>query len=138
MERFEFLKNARVVRETETETFYGNENGEFFRITNDVKDLKIIKESENRILLGKDGKAFCMVSKDPIEQVFLGDYSMIPINHTETELEKAREEAIEKVCEQIRAFAKETPEMAFIEKNFIGTPEGDFHTVGCKVSIWLP
>jgi hypothetical protein len=139
---FEFLKDATLVNETETDKIYKNDDGKFFRINKKLEGAKVIKESEDRMMLGV-GDSICMMSKSPVESTLVGDYVKLGKGATEEDLENAREQAIEKLCEAIRKVAKETPELVFIEKSY---PEDDIvpeelrggKTVGCKAEIIAP
>ena len=67
------------------------------------------------------------------DNILFGDYVELNKNHTEEELLSAREEVIEKVCNEIRRLAKEAPEKVFIEKD--SKLRTDIKTVACKVEI---
>lgn len=134
----ELFNDMEVYKELENETIFNNYLGQYFRYENDVLEMEVLKQGEDRISFGKDGFMRGMLRIAPIKGTLAGDYVLLKKDYTEEDLEKAREEVIEKVCDAIRKVAKETPELVFIEKHFPAKNTEWSKTVACKVDILVP
>lgn len=93
-----------------------------------LSEAKVVKEEGDRQFLKVKGGGLCVRLKDTKPDQCFGDYVKLPLNPTEEDIQKAREELIENMAELIRVVATEKPEWVFIEKDF-----EDCHTVGCKI-----
>lgn len=138
MIKFDFLKNATVLKRDNESTLYMDEKKRFFRILGSIEESEVIKESDKRILFRNQNGAVGIMSKEPIKETLIGDYVKIPLIHTAEQLDEAREAVVNGVCEQIRQIAQETPEIVFIEKEFQDMDKTYIKTVGLKLYIPVP
>ena len=147
---FDFLKNAKLVGKRKDVisgveySVYKDEKGNLYDYPANLEGAEVLSENEKRMQVRTKDRGLCIVSKDRlITGTTLGDWVQINKEHTEEELEKAREEVIEKVCNQLRQLAKDIPDLPFIVKTSpeeYDTPEdgNDIMTIGCRIIVVAP
>lgn len=147
---FDFLKNAKLVGKRNDVmsgreySVYKDEKGNLYDYPTELEGAEVLSENEKRMQVRRKDGEVCIVSKDRlITGTTLGDWVQINKEHTEEELEKAREEVIEKVCDQLRQLAKDIPDLPFIVKTSpeeYETPEDgkDIMTIACRIIVCAP